>query len=37
MGDGTIDLKNDDVGDIAFKVRRYVDATQNTAFSTTPS
>jgi hypothetical protein len=37
MGDGTIDLKNDDVGDIGFKVRKYVDATQNTAFSTAPS
>lgn len=37
MGDGTIDLKNDDVGDIGFKVRRYVDSTQNTSFKTTPS
>jgi hypothetical protein len=37
MGDGTIDLKNDDVGDNGFKVRKYVDSTQNTAFSTTPS
>lgn len=37
MGDGSIDLKNDDVGDITVKVRRYVDATQNSAFATTPS
>lgn len=37
MGDGTIDLKNDDVGDISFKVTRYVDNTQNTSFSTAPS
>lgn len=37
MGDGSIDLKNDDVGDISFKVRKYVDPTQNTAFSIAPS
>lgn len=35
--DSSIDLKNDDVGDIAFKVRRYVDSTQNTLFQTIPT
>lgn len=32
-----IDLGNTKVGDITFKLRRYVDSTQNTAFATTPS
>ena len=32
-----ISLVNDKVGDIAFKLRRYADATQNTLAGTTPS
>ena len=32
-----IDLANTKVGDITFKLRRYVDATQNTLAAATPS
>ena len=32
-----IDQKNTSVGDITFKLRRYVDATQNTLAAATPS
>jgi len=30
-------LKNDAIGDLSVKLRRYVDATQNTLFAATPS
>ncbi len=32
-----IDLGNTKIGDISFKLKRYVDATQNTLSATTPS
>lgn len=32
-----IDLGNNKVGDISFKLRRYADSTQNTLATTTPS
>ena len=32
-----IDTGNTKIGDIAFKLRRYVDGTQNTLYATTPS
>ena len=32
-----IDLKNEGTGSIAFKLRRYVDSTQNALLATTPS
>lgn len=35
--DSDIVLKNDAVGDINFRVRRYVDSVQNTLAQTTPS
>lgn len=34
---GKIATKNDAVGDISFRVRKYADATQNTLAGTTPS
>lgn len=33
----SLDFKNDDVGDVAYKVMRYVDSSQQTALATTPS
>lgn len=30
-------LKNDQVGDLSVKIRRYVDSTQNTLFAATPT
>ncbi len=34
---GSIATKNDAAGDISFRLRRYVDATQNTLAAATPS
>lgn len=37
MNGNEIDLGNTKIGDITFKLRRYVNSTQNTLFATTPS
>lgn len=36
MPNSSIDLKNDATGGISFRLRRYVDSTQNTLAGTTP-
>lgn len=35
--DSNLSLKNDAVGDVSYKLQRYVDATQNTLMTSTPT